>query len=62
MIARFRSGVHWSLMQVEYATDLVFHKQDVLRPLYEALGFHPVSAAVWWRPNHTGDDRGEGLR
>ena len=29
-----RSGVHWSLMQVEYATDLVFHKQDVLRPLY----------------------------
>ena len=37
MIARFRSGVHWSLMQVEYATDLVFHKQDVLRPLYEAL-------------------------
>ena len=35
MIAQFRSGVHWSLMQVEYATDLVFHKQDVLRPLYE---------------------------
>ena len=24
-------------MQVEYATDLVFHKQDVLRTLYEAL-------------------------
>lgn len=24
-------------MQVEYASDLVFHKQDVLRPRYEAL-------------------------
>ena len=35
---------------------------DQGRPLYEAFGFHPVSAAVWWRPNHTGDDRGEGLR
>jgi GNAT superfamily N-acetyltransferase len=35
---------------------------DQGRPLYEALGFHPVSGAVWWRPNHTGDDRGEGLR
>ena len=35
---------------------------DQGRPLYEALGFDPVSAAVWWRPNHTGDDRGEGLR
>jgi hypothetical protein len=37
VIAQFPSGVHWSLMQVEYATDLVFHKQDVLRPLYESL-------------------------
>jgi hypothetical protein len=37
VIARFPSGVHWSLMQVEYATDLVFHKQDALRPLYQAL-------------------------
>jgi len=35
---------------------------DKGRPLYEGLGFKPVSAAVWWRPNHTGDDRGQGLR
>jgi GNAT superfamily N-acetyltransferase len=35
---------------------------DQGRPLYETLGFKPVSAAVWWRPNHTGDDRGQGLR
>ncbi len=28
---------HWSLMQVEYATDLIFHRQEDLRPLYDAL-------------------------
>jgi hypothetical protein len=28
---------HWSLMQVEYATDLVFRSQAVLKPLYEQL-------------------------
>jgi hypothetical protein len=37
VIAQFRSGVHGSLMQVEYATDLVLHNQDVLRPLDESL-------------------------
>ena len=31
-------------MQVEYATDLVFHKQDVLRPLYEALARTAIHA------------------
>lgn len=36
-IHQFRSGYHWSLMQVEYATDLVFQRQDDLHPLYEAL-------------------------
>ena len=44
IIAQFRSGVHWSLMQVEYATDLVFHKQDVLRPLYEAISRTAIHA------------------
>ena len=28
---------HWSLMQVEYATDLVFRSPAVLKPLYEQL-------------------------
>jgi hypothetical protein len=28
---------HWSLTQVEYATDLVFRSQVVLKPLYEQL-------------------------
>ena len=31
------SSYHWSLMQIEYATDLVFRSQAVLKPLYEQL-------------------------
>src|SRR5439155_26783319 len=30
----FRQSYHWSLMQVEYATDLVFRSVGTLRPLY----------------------------
>ena len=33
----FSSGYHWSLMQVEYATDIVFKRQADLQPLYEEL-------------------------
>jgi hypothetical protein len=28
---------HWSVMQVEYATDIIFHRQQDLKPLYETL-------------------------
>ncbi len=34
---RFRSGYHWSLMQVEFATDVVFHQQADFQPLYESI-------------------------
>lgn len=37
VLAHFGATYHWSLMQVEYATDLVFHRQDELRPLYDTL-------------------------
>jgi hypothetical protein len=37
VLARFGASYHWSLMQVEYATDLIFQRQDDLRPLYDAL-------------------------
>jgi len=30
-------GVHWSLLQVEYATDLIFRRREDLQPLYETL-------------------------
>jgi hypothetical protein len=33
---------HWSLMQVEYATDLVFRSTETLRPLYESLSRQAV--------------------
>jgi len=37
VIAHFGVTYHWSLMQVEYATDVVFHRQEDLHPLYETL-------------------------
>jgi hypothetical protein len=33
----FKQSYHWSLMQVEYATDLVFRSATTLQPLYEQL-------------------------
>ena len=33
----FGRPYHWSLMQVEYSTDLVFRSEAVMKPLYEAL-------------------------
>ena len=31
----FAQSYHWSFMQVEYATDLVFRSQAILKPLYD---------------------------
>lgn len=45
--ATFRSGYHWSFMQVEYATDVVFHRQAEFQPLYENIirtAVHAVKA------------------
>jgi len=36
-INQFKAGVHWSVMQAEYATDIVFRSQQVLAPVYEEL-------------------------
>lgn len=33
----FKQQYHWSIMQCEYATDIVFKKQADLKPLYEQL-------------------------
>ena len=35
---------HWSLMQVEYATDIVFKRQQDLIPLYETISRTAVHA------------------
>jgi hypothetical protein len=37
VLRHFRSGYHWSFMQVEYATDVVFRSQAEFQPLYEAI-------------------------
>ncbi len=37
VLSQFRNGVHWSFMQVEYATDAVFRQQAKFQPLYEAI-------------------------
>jgi len=37
VLHHFKGGYHWSFMQVEYATDVVFHRQAEFQPLYEAI-------------------------
>lgn len=38
----FGQSYHWSLMQVEYATDLVFRSAETLKPLYDQLARESV--------------------
>jgi hypothetical protein len=48
VIEHFATDYHWSLMQAEYATDIVFHRQSDLAPIYETLirtAIHAVKAA-----------------
>ncbi len=35
--SEFTAGYHWSIMQIEYATDIVFKSRDALAPLYDHL-------------------------
>jgi DNA-binding MarR family transcriptional regulator len=47
VVGRFSTGYHWSLRQVEYATDIVFRRQRDLASLYEAItrtAVHDVKA------------------
>jgi hypothetical protein len=37
VLSHFQDGYHWSLMQVEYATDVIFQRREDLEPLYEVL-------------------------
>ena len=38
----FGQAYHWSLMQVEYSTDLIFRSEAALKPLYEQLSREAV--------------------
>jgi hypothetical protein len=44
LLEQFPSGYHWSLMQLEYAMDLIFSSQERLSPLYEELSRSAVLA------------------
>ena len=45
----FASGYHWSLMQVEYATDVIFRRQSDFQPLYAAITHTAIHAI---QPEH----------
>ena len=36
-IRQFKAGIHWSVMQAEYATDIVFQSRKTLSTIYEEL-------------------------
>ena len=61
----FRSGYHWSFMQAEYATDVLFHRQADFQPLYANIvrtTVHSVQAdqvATFLGRKLTGAYRGE---
>lgn len=49
IIRHFSSGYHWSIMQIEYATDVVFKRQEDLKPIYEELVRTAIHAV---KPDH----------
>lgn len=45
VVREFRNGYHWSLMQVEYALDVVFKSAAALRPVYEEISRQAILTA-----------------
>ena len=56
----FGQDYHWSLLQVEYATDLVFRSQETLAPLYEQLSRQAVLEGWTAEEARARDNRGGG--
>jgi len=44
VLSRFARGCYWSLMQVEYATDIVFRSAPDLKPVYDTLARTAIHA------------------
>ena len=42
VVEKFTHGYHWSVMQVEYALDVVFAQREALAPVYEQLSRESV--------------------
>jgi hypothetical protein len=49
VIKQLGAGYHWSIMQIEYATDIVFRDRNALAPLYEAISRTAIHAV---KPEH----------
>ena len=49
VIKQLGAGYHWSIMQIEYATDVVFRDRNALAPLYEAISRTAIHAV---KPEH----------
>jgi hypothetical protein len=49
VVRHFPSGYHWSIMQIEYATDIVFQRQRHLKPIYDELVRTAIHAV---KPDH----------
>jgi hypothetical protein len=49
VLETFAVAYHWSLMQVEYASDIVFKQAEHLQPLYEAISRTAIHAV---KPDH----------
>ncbi len=49
VIQQLRLSYHWSIMQIEYATDVVFRDRHTLTPLYEAISRTAIHAV---KPEH----------
>jgi hypothetical protein len=49
ILAHFRASYHWSVMQIEYATDVVFTRAADFAPLYAALTHTAIHAV---QPDH----------
>jgi hypothetical protein len=44
VIETLEAAYHWSLMQVEYATDIIFKSRDDLAPIYETISRTAIQA------------------
>jgi len=44
VVKDFHQAYHWSFMQVEYATDVIFRRQADFAPLYEAITYTAIHA------------------
>jgi len=65
VVRHFPQGCYWSLMQVEYATDIIFRRQSDLAPIYKELvrtsihSVKPENIATFLGRKLTGNYQGE---